>query len=146
MTTTRIDTTTAHDVLARMITAANGGTMPDRLDLHVSHGDAQTALVYDPADGRTKLIVAIGADGQLTVSVGVATWWTTLFHDGFRFARTPGGQLVLLGRDCGRAMHFWIDDDRLWSDAGSPMCSHAQDREAIAAFDAEFAALGGEAA
>ena len=144
MNKTRIDTATAREALARIIASANGGALPANLDLHVSPEDTQSAAVVVSADGRDRLIVTINADGPPIVTVGVATWWTMLLHHRFRFARTPGGALILLGRHGGRKMHFSFEEDRLWCEAGSPMLSDVQDREAITAFDAEFAArIGG---
>lgn len=52
---------------------------------------------------------------------------------------------MLLGRYHGKQMHFWIENDRLWCDSGSPLVSPEQDAEAIAAFDAAFATLVAEA-
>lgn len=143
-TRTEIDTTVAHGALTKMITAANGRAMPGTFEMHIEHAGEQVAFVYDPADGQTKLLVAIEHDGRLNVAVGVATSWTTLFHADFRFALTPGGQLVLLGRHGGRAMFFTIDDDRLLCDTGSPLLSALAEADAMAAFAAVFAALTAE--
>lgn len=144
-TRTQIDTTAAHRALTKMITAANGGAMPDTFEIQVEHAGEQVAFAYDPADGQTKLLVAIERDGRLNVVVGVATSWTTFFHADFRFALTPSGQLVLLGRYGGRAMFFTIDDDRLLCDTGSPLLSALAEADAMAAFAAMFAALVAEA-
>ena len=144
-TKTRIDIASARTVLARMIAATNGGTVPDGIDIYVSSVAEQTAALYDTADGRTRLFVEVEADGRLGVEVGVGTSWTTLFHPNFRFALTPSTQLVLLGRRNGKRMHFWIEDGRLWCDSGSPLLSIEQDVEAMAAFDAAFATLVAEA-
>ena len=141
---TEIDTDTAHRALTEMITAANGGAMPDTFKIHIERASEQAAFVYDPADQQTKLLVTVETDGRLNVAVGVATSWTTLFHADFRFALTPGGQLVLLGRHGGRPMFFTIEDDRLLCDTGSPLLSVLAEADAMAAFAAVFAALTAE--
>ena len=146
-TNTRIDSDTARAVLARIIAAANGGTMPDGFGITVTDvDDALPSFDHDAGiKPRSTLFVAVKADGRLTVDVGIATSWTMLPHLGFRFARTPGDELVLLGRHRGRPMWFWIGDGRLWCDLGSPLLSIRQEEEAIAAFDAEFASMLAEA-
>lgn len=146
MTDTITVTRRTEHALRRLLTAANGGTTPERLDIHVLPAGAQMAFAYDPTDGRTKLLVTSDTDGRLDVSVGVATSWTTLFHDGYRFARTGGGQLVLLGTTGGRRTHFWLEEDRLWCDLGSPLLSADDEEAAMAAFDAELATLVAEMA
>lgn len=144
-TRTRIDTATARTVLARMLTAANGGTAPDGFNLYVSSAAEPLETLYDLTDGGTRLFVEVEPDGRLLAKVGVGTSWTTIFHPNFRFARTPSGQLILLGRYQGMQMHFWIEDDRLWCDRGSPLVSVLQNAAAIEAFDVEFATLLAEA-
>ncbi|MBA2933044.1 hypothetical protein HZF05_02930 [Sphingomonas sp. CGMCC 1.13654] len=146
-TNTRINSDTARVVLARMITAANGGTMPDGFDIAVTDiGEAPPSSGdYADIERRSTLFIEIEADGRLTVDVGIATSWMMLPHPGFRFARTPGGELVLFGRYRGKPMWFWIEDGMLWCDLGSPLLSAYQENEALAAFDAEFAMLVAEA-
>jgi len=146
-TNTRINSDTARVVLARIIDAANGGTMPDGFDIAVADaGEAQPSSEDDTdIERRSTLFVAIQPDGRLWVDVGIATAWTMLPHPGFRFARTPGDELVLLGRHHGKLMWFWIEDGMLWCDLGSPLLSAHQENAALAAFDAEFAMLVAEA-
>lgn len=56
---TKIDTATVRAALARMLTATNGGTVPEGFDLHVSSAAEPLATLYDLADGRTRLFVHV---------------------------------------------------------------------------------------
>ena len=139
-TTINTRTAAAHRALGILLARANGGSTPT-LSVHIREGGGAPDPLFGAGEMRDALLVTLAQDGGLDTTVMIGTHWTVLRHEGFRFALTPSGQTVLLGRHRERPIFFYLEEDRLHCDYGSPLLSRMQEAEAARAFDAAFHAL-----
>ena len=143
MTDTFDTTDRTHRLLTDMLRRANGGSDPALIRFTV--GD--TALPADAdeiGDRRQRLHVTADSSGRLVAAVGIATHWKMLWSRDLAFCTAPSGLLFLQSFHT-PPLYVWIEDDCFLLDRGSLLPTAAQRFEAMAAFDADFAALMAEA-
>lgn len=139
-----IDTTNrTHRLLSATVRRANGGSDPALIRLTV--GD--TALPADAdeiGDRRQRLHVTTDTSGRLIAALGIVTHWKMLWTHDLAFCTAPSG-LIFLQSFHTPPIYAWVEDDRFQLDRGSPLPTAAAQLQAMAAFDADFAALVAEA-
>lgn len=139
MTDTNDTTGRNHRLLSDMLRRANGGSDPALIRLSVGN----TALPADAeeiGDRRQRLHVTTDSSGRLIGALGIATHWKMLWSHDLAFCTAPSG-LIFLQSFHTPPVHAWVEEDRFLLDRGSPLPTMAQQLEAMATFDADFATL-----